>query len=263
MEHCAAFPLQPQSCATREDLQLPEIVAVRCLKDNYAWLLHHDGHTVLFDAPDAPPIIAALADRDWTLSEIALTHHHADHIQGVPALVSATGAAVIGNAADSSRLPPLDLAVRPGDPLRLAGLPTEVLDVPGHTIGHIAFHVPAARAAFTGDSLMAIGCGRVFEGTPAQMWESLSLLNALPEETLICSGHDYCEGNARFALSVEPGNTAIPARLRAGPCAPVTLAEERATNPFLRTAEIAPLIGMGGAEAGTVFARLRAMKDSF
>jgi hydroxyacylglutathione hydrolase len=130
-------------------------------------------------------------------------------------------------------------------------------------VGHVAFHVPAANAAFTADSLMAIGCGRLFEGTPAQMWASLSRLNALPDGTLICSGHDYCAANARFALSVEPGNAAIPARLKDRPCAPATLAEERATNPFLRTAEIAPLIGMEGAAAGEVFARLRAMKDAF
>lgn len=242
---------------------MPEVVALRCLQDNYAWLLHHAGRTALIDAPEAAPVLAALEDRGWQLSQIALTHHHADHIQAVPELVAATGAAVIGNAADSHRLPPLDDAVTPGGPLMLAGLDAAVIDVPGHTVGHVAFYVPEAQAAFTADSLMAIGCGRLFEGTAAQMWASLSRLNDLPADTLICSGHDYCAANARFALSVEPGNAAITTRMRQGPCAPATLAQERATNPFLRLQAIAPLIGMEGVEAGTVFARLRAMKDAF
>lgn len=242
----------------------PEVVAVRCLKDNYAWLVHAEGGTILFDAPEAAPILAAVRARGWRLAAIALTHHHDDHIGGVAELVAATGAEVVGNAADAHRLPPLDRAVRPGEALHLAGLAAEVIDVPGHTVGHIAFHLPAAGAAFTGDSLMAMGCGRLFEGTPAQMWESLGRLNALPEETLICSGHDYCAANARFALSVEPGNMAVTQRLASGrPCAPATLAEERATNPFLRTAAIAPAIGMAGAPQVEVFARLRQMKDTF
>ena len=243
---------------------MPEVVALRCLQDNYAWLLHHAGRTALIDAPEAAPVLAALEDRGWQLSQIARTHHHADHIQAVPELVAATGAAVIGNAADSHRLPPLDDAVTPGGPLMLAGLDAAVIDVPGHTVGHVAFYVPEAQAAFTADSLMAIGCGRLFEGTAAQMWASLSRLNDLPAETLICSGHDYCAGNAAFALSVEPDNAAITARLYSGqPCAPVTLAQERQTNPFLRVEQLRDRLGLTGASDADVFARLRQMKDAF
>ncbi|MBA4489711.1 hydroxyacylglutathione hydrolase [Paracoccus sp. S1E-3] len=243
-----------------------EIVAIRCLRDNYAYLLHANGRTVLFDAPEAEPILQALAERGWRLDQILLTHHHDDHVGAVPELVAATGATVTGAAADAHRLPPLDRALRPGDVTDAAGLPAQVIDVPGHTIGHIAFYVPDARAAFTGDSLTAIGCGRIFEGDAPMMWASLQRLNALPAETLICSGHDYCAGNGAFALTVDPDNADLRDRLQATataarPCAPVTLAEERATNPFLRAPALAATLGLDDAEQA--FAALRAMKDNF
>ncbi len=244
----------------------PEIVAVRCLKDNYAWLLHANGRTALFDAPEAAPILSALAERGWRLDRILLTHHHHDHVGAVPELVAATGAAVTGAAADAHRLPPLDVAVAPGDTAEAAGLPAAVIDVSGHTVGHVAFHVPAARAVFTGDSLMAIGCGRIFEGDAPMMWASLQRLNALPADTLICSGHDYCANNSAFALSVDPENDDLLARMKttaAGtrPCAPATLAEERRTNPFLRAPVLAASLGTG--DPARAFATLRAMKDRF
>ena len=243
-----------------------EILPVRCLKDNYAYLLHANGRTALFDAPEAAPILSALADRGWTLDQILLTHHHDDHIRAVPELVAATGATVTGAAADAHRLPPLDHALRPGDVTEAAGLPAQVIDVSGHTIGHVAFYLPDAQAAFTGDSLMAIGCGRIFEGDAPMMWASLQRLNALPAETLICSGHDYCVSNGAFALSVDPENPELRARLAdtaaaARPCAPATLAEERATNPFLRAPDLAPSLGFSDAEEA--FAALRSMKDRF
>ena len=243
-----------------------EIVTIRCLKDNYAYLLHSDGRTALFDAPEAAPIQAVLADRGWQLGQILLTHHHDDHIRAVPQLVAATGATVTGAAADAHRLPPLNHALRPGDVTEAAGLPAQVIDVSGHTIGHVAFYVPDAEAAFTGDSLMAIGCGRIFEGDAPMMWASLQRLNALPAETLICSGHDYCVSNGAFALSVDPENPELRARLAdtaaaARPCAPATLAEERATNPFLRAPDLAPSLGFSDAEEA--FAALRSMKDRF
>ena len=191
-----------------------EILPVRCLKDNYAYLLHADGRTALFDAPEAEPILAALAERGWGLDQILLTHHHDDHIRAVPALVAVTGAKVTGARADAHRLPPLDVAVAPGQITDAAGLPATVIDVSGHTVGHIAFHVPDADAAFTGDSLMAIGCGRIFEGDASMMWDSLQRLDALPAETLICSGHDYCAGNSAFALSVDPENNDLLDRMR-------------------------------------------------
>lgn len=245
-----------------------ELVTLRCLSDNYAYLLHSDAGTVLVDAPEAMPILTELEARGWGLDAILLTHHHDDHVQAVPEIVATTGARVIGAAADAHRLPPLDLRVAPGEPLELLGEAVTVIDVPGHTVGHLAFHFPASAMAFTADSLMALGCGRLFEGDPAMMWDSLSRLNALPGETLICSGHDYCAGNGAFALSVDGDNEALQARLSAiaearSPCAPATLEMERATNPFLRVAALREGLGMAGQDDAAVFARLRRMKDDF
>lgn len=245
-----------------------ELVTLRCLQDNYAYLLHGPAGTVLIDAPEDLPVLTELEARGWGLDAILLTHHHADHIQAAPAIQARTGARVIGAAADAHRLPPLDLAVSPGQTIELLGETAAIIDVSGHTVGHIAIHVPHSRVVFTADSLMAMGCGRLFEGTAPMMWDSLSRLNALPGETLVCSGHDYCAGNGAFALSVEPDNAALAARLAsvasaAQPCAPATLDEERATNPFLRVAELRAGLGMEDAADAEVFARLRAMKDRF
>ena len=245
-----------------------ELVTLRCRTDNYAYLLHGADGTVLIDAPEATPILRELAARDRSLSAILLTHHHGDHVDGVAEIVEATGAMVIGAAADAHRLPPLDLRIRPGEPLEVLGEPVAIIDVPGHTVGHVAFHFPQSGFAFTADSLMALGCGRLFEGSAAMMWDSLSRLNALPADTLICSGHDYCTGNGAFALSVDPDNPALRDRLDAvqraeQPCAPATLAMERETNPFLRVAALRASLGMDEAPDAEVFARLRAMKDRF
>lgn len=245
-----------------------ELVPVRCLTDNYAWLLHGHGQTAVIDAPEAAPILQALQARGWGLDLIALTHHHADHIQAVADLVAATGAKVMGNGADAHRLPHLDIAVAPGDTTEICGEPAQVIDVSGHTIGHIAFYLPQSDLAFTADSLMALGCGRLFEGDAATMWASLMRLNALPGQTQICSGHDYCRSNGAFALSVDPGNAALSQRISdvaAGrrPCAQATLDDERATNPFLRVTALRDALGMQGAPDAEVFAHLRRMKDSF
>lgn len=245
-----------------------ELIPVRCLTDNYAWLVHGNGLTALIDAPEAAPILAALEERGLKLDLIAVTHHHADHVQAVPELVAATGARVMGNADDAARLPPLDMPVRPGDTVALCGEPAQVIDVSGHTIGHVAFYLPEAELAFTADSLMAIGCGRLFEGTAQMMWDSLSRLNALPGRTMICSGHDYCRGNGAFALSLDSGNVALTQRLEdtaAGRrlCAAATLDEERATNPFLRVAQLREVLDMEDAADVDVFAALRTMKDKF
>lgn len=245
-----------------------ELVTLRCRTDNYAYLLHGADGTVLIDAPEATPILRELAARDRSLSAILLTHHHGDHVDGVAEIVEATGAMVIGAAADAHRLPPLDLRITPGEPLEVLGEPVAIIDVPGHTVGHVAFHFPQSGFAFTADSLMALGCGRLFEGSAAMMWDSLSRLNALPADTLICSGHDYCTGNGAFALSVDPDNLALRDRLDAvqraeQPCAPATLAMERETNPFLRVAALRASLGMDEAPDAEVFARLRAMKDRF
>lgn len=245
-----------------------ELVTLRCLRDNYAYLLHGPEGTILIDAPEAMPILTELEARGWGLDAILLTHHHDDHIQGVAAIVAKTGAQVIGAAADAHRLPHLDRQVRPGEDLDLLGQQIRVIDVSGHTVGHVAFHFPQTGHAFTADSLMALGCGRLFEGDPAMMWDSLTRVAALPDDTLICSGHDYCAANGAFALSVDPDNADLQQRLSdiqesRMPCAPATLALEKATNPFLRVNALRGSLGMQGSDDAQVFARLRQMKDEF
>ena len=250
-----------------------ELVVVPCLSDNYAFLIHNaqSGETALIDAPEAAPIRAALDARGWALNDILITHHHNDHIDGVSAL--RTGARVIGAAADAHRLPELDLAVTEGDTITVCGQATQVIDVSGHTIGHIAFYMEAAALAFTADSLMALGCGRLFEGTPAQMWSSMQKLWVLPDDTLICSGHEYTAANARFAASLDPSNPDLMSRIKgietaraAGqPTVPSTLREEKRTNPFLRAdiPEFRAVLGMVDASGVDVFAHVRAQKDKF
>lgn len=252
-----------------------ELVTIPCLKDNYAFLLNdaESGATAVVDVPEAAPILAALKERGWRLSDIWLTHHHWDHVDGVADLVAATGARVTGAAADAHRLPPLDRAVAEGDMVLLGGGRARVLDVSGHTVGHIAFILDAEGLAFTADSLMAGGCGRLFEGTPAQMWDSLSKLAALPPETLICSGHEYTASNLRFALTLEPDNPQLISRIEGVAQAraenratvPSLLSEELDTNPFLRAnlPKMKAALGMAGAADAAVFAEIRARKDKF
>ena len=250
-----------------------ELITIPCLKDNYAYLLHDPttAHTTLIDAPEAEPILNALAARGWALSQILLTHHHSDHIQAVPGLVAATGAAVLGAQADAHRLPALARALAEGDTVAIGTENAHVLDVSGHTLGHLAFILPGL--AFTADSLMAGGCGRLFEGAPALMWQSLAKLAALPGETLICSGHEYTTTNLAFAATIEPENPALIARIAAvakaraenRPTVPSRLSEELATNPFLRARlpHIKGLIGLPNATDAEAFTEIRARKDKF
>ena len=252
-----------------------DLVTIPCLSDNYAFLLHDNqtGATAVIDVPEAGPIDAELSKRGWTLSEIWLTHHHPDHIQGVPALLEKHPARVLGAKNDIQRLPPLGLALEEGENFTFAGSSVQVMDVSGHTIGHIALYVPDAQVVFTADSLMALGCGRLFEGTPAQMWKSLNKLAALPEDTIVCSGHEYTTSNAKFALTVDPDNPDLisrsrdidQARSKGLPTVPSTLATELKTNPFLRAAdpEIRAQLGMENATNIDVFAEIRARKDRF
>jgi len=252
-----------------------EIVTVPCLTDNYAFLAHNsaNGQTALIDAPQADPILRVLDQRGWTLNQILITHHHDDHIAGIARIVAKTGARVLGAAADAHRLPPLDHAFAAGDSIRIGDEAGEVIDVSGHTIGHVAFHFPQSAAVFTADSLMALGCGRLFEGTPAQMWSSLSKLAALPPETVVYSGHEYTAANARFAKTIEPDNPDLTARIQrieaaraAGiPTVPSTLAEELATNPFLRAglSDVKSAINMVSATDVEVFTEIRRRKDAF
>ena len=248
---------------------------VPCLADNYAYLIHDPatGTTACIDVPDAAPILAALSQRGWALDHILLTHHHDDHIQGVADLKSATGAQVWGAKADAHRLPALDHALVEGDAVQIGTETGQVLDVSGHTIGHIAFHFPDSKLVFTADSLMALGCGRLFEGTPAQMWGSLGKLAALPDDTLVCSGHDYLGGNGAFALSLTPNDPALLARMdqvaanraTGAPQAVTALGLERATNPFLRAADPAyrAAVGLADLSPADAFAALRGQKDRF
>jgi len=252
-----------------------EIVTIPCLSDNYAFLLHsaETGETALIDAPEAAPILSTLADKGWQLTEIWLTHHHWDHIDGTADLKAATGAKVIGAQADKHRLPPLNHELTEGEPYRFAGHDVHVYDVSGHTVGHIALYVPAASAVFTADSLMALGCGRLFEGTPEQMWASLSKLAALPGDTIVCSGHEYTENNAKFATTIDTDSPRLSARIKdikalrgAGQATvPSTLEEELATNPFLRAhlPQVKNAVGMADATDAEVFGEIRRRKNEF
>ncbi|WP_108482893.1 hydroxyacylglutathione hydrolase [Oceaniglobus ichthyenteri] len=251
------------------------VVTIPCLSDNYAFLLHDDssGATALIDIPEAAPIEQALQDRGWALSEIWITHHHSDHVQGLAALLARHNVPVVGAAADAHRLPPLTRKVGDGDTFQFAGADVQVFDVSGHTKGHVAFHVPDAKAVFTADSLMALGCGRLFEGDGAMMWASLSKLAALPPETMVYSGHEYTASNAKFALTIEPDNPALIARAKriaddraAGRATvPSALSEELATNPFLRAhlPDVKAYLSMHSNTDAEVFAEIRARKDAF
>ncbi|MDE0968737.1 MAG: hydroxyacylglutathione hydrolase [Octadecabacter sp.] len=250
-----------------------EIVTIPCLTDNYAFLLHNarTKETLLVDAPDAPPIQRALNSRGWALTDILLTHHHGDHVDGLDALRGS--ARVIGAAADAHRLPSLDLAVSEGDTVKICSETALFFDVSGHTIGHIALHFAKSRVLFTADSLMALGCGRLFEGTAAQMWQSMLKLRTLPDETRICSGHEYTQTNARFALTIEPDNSDLISRVedikktRAAnkPTVPSNLGVEKRTNPFLRADNLAlqNAYGMTNSDPIEVFNQIRKRRDNF
>jgi hydroxyacylglutathione hydrolase len=252
-----------------------EIVTVPCLRDNYAYLIRDSetGRVGLVDAPERGPIAAALDERGWGLDLILITHHHDDHIAAVDQLRAAHGARVAGAAIDQHRLPRLDLALGDEEIVALGGSAARVMSVPGHTIGHIAFYFADAPALFSADSLMLLGCGRLFEGTPDQMWASLTSLAALPEETLVYSGHEYTEANARFAISLDEGNALLQARAerilaqraRNEPTVPGSLGDEIATNPFLRAAEPAlkRSLGLEAASDVDTFAEIRRRKDVF
>jgi hydroxyacylglutathione hydrolase len=245
---------------------------IRCLQDNYAYLLHDAarGETTLIDAPEAAPILAALDRLGWRLTRVMLTHHHWDHVDGLAAILAVHPAPVLGATADSHRLPPLDQMVAPGDAL-LDGA-CEVLDAPGHTLGHVAFHFPPAGLLFSGDSLMTHGCGRLFEGTAADMYATVGRLGALPDSTRLCCGHDYAAANLNFAARYAPDAAALAARKTelarlsaAGlPTTGTTLGAERRLNPYLRChlPQVAEAAGLPGAPALDVLAAIRSQKDA-
>jgi len=253
------------------------ILTVPCLSDNYAYLIHNaeTGDTAVVDVPEGAPILVALAARGWRLTDVLLTHHHWDHIDGLPDLLAGlpTPPRIWGAAADAHRLPPLTHALHDGDTVTICGEEVQIFDVSGHTLGHIAFHFPTTHALFSGDSLMVMGCGRLFDGTPAQMWNSLQKLSALPDETRLFSGHEYTASNIRFALALEPAHPHLillsqqVADLRSAgtPTVPTTLAQERKTNPFLRATnpDLQSALSMTGCADLDVFTEIRARKDKF
>ena len=255
--------------------QTLEVHQFPCRTDNYGYLIHDPeaNVTAAIDTPEVAPIEAALAERGWTLTHILNTHHHGDHAGGNEELKAKTGCTIIGPRADEERIPGIDAGVGDGDIVNFGTHQAAVFDTPGHTKGHICFHFADDGIAFVGDTLFALGCGRLFEGTPAQMWTSLSKLLAWPDETTIYCAHEYTQANARFALSVEPDNQALVQRsaeidrLRANgqPTVPSTLGVERATNPFLRpdSPDLQRTIGLEGADIVEVFAKTRALKDAF
>jgi len=252
-----------------------DIHLIPAFSDNYIYLLRDpaSGAVGVVDPGDADPVIAELERRGWGLTAILNTHHHNDHIGGNAALKKRYGATVIGARADAHRIADLDTALDEGDHVAFGSETGTVIAVPGHTSGHIAFHFPDSAALFCGDTLFSLGCGRLFEGTAAQMWHSLGKLRALPEDTRVYCGHEYTQSNARFALTIEPDNADLRARageiaaLRAEgrPTIPTTLGLERRTNPFLRADEpsVQRSLGMDGAAPASVFAEIRKRKDSF
>lgn len=247
-----------------------------CLKDNFGLLAHDPatGATAALDAPEAKPILSALANKGWRLTDIWLTHHHADHIQAVAELQAKfADVRVVGASKDAARLPPLHLNVVEGDVIQLGANDVRVLETPGHTLGHIAYYFTQERVAVVGDTLFALGCGRVFEGTMPMMYESLMKLAALPGETRVYCGHEYTQANAAFALAVDPDNAILAQRtkeidsLRASSkfTLPTSIAIELATNPFLRAAnpELQRRLGFHRADPVDVFTELRERKNHF
>ncbi|MFV1920824.1 hydroxyacylglutathione hydrolase [Sphingomonas sp. MJ1 (PH-R8)] len=238
-----------------------EVVRLPALSDNYVWLLHDpaSGEMVVVDPAEAPPVLAALAERGWTLTAIWNTHWHGDHTGGNAGLKEATGVPVFAPAAEAAKIPTLDHGLREGDTLRIGDHVATVLEVPAHTAGHIAFHFAEDALLFSGDMLFAMGAGRLFEGTAAQMYAAMRRFEALPDATQVFCGHEYTQSNGRYALAAEPDNAAVAERmvevdrLRAAgaPTVPTTIGLERATNPFLR------------ASSPEELAERRQAKDSF
>jgi hydroxyacylglutathione hydrolase len=244
-----------------------------CLSDNYGFLAHDraSGETAAIDTPEAAKILAAAAEKGWKITQIWNTHWHPDHAGGNTEIVAKTGAAVIGPQ-EVERLGQAPArVVKEGDVVALGAIRARVLNVGGHTMGHIAYVLDEEKTAFVGDALFSLGCGRMFEGQPQQFWASLSKLAALPDDTTLYCAHEYTASNAKFALSVDPDNPALQARaaeidkLRAlgKATVPSTLSAEKAANPFLRAPALKAKIGMAGAPDWEAFAALRKMKDEF
>lgn len=238
-----------------------EVVRIPAREDNYIWLAHDDvsGETVVIDPADAAPVLAEAEKRGWKIGQIWNTHWHGDHIGGNAEIKAATGCTITGPAAEAGRIPTLDVPVGEGDRAWIGEVEALVMETPAHTAGHIAYYLPQAGLAFVGDTLFAMGCGRLFEGDAAQMFANMQRLAALPPETIVYCAHEYTQSNGRYALQLEPDNEALIGRMRdvdrmrarGEPTVPTTIALERATNPFMRATSVDQL------------ARRRAEKDVF
>ncbi|MDJ0921104.1 MAG: hydroxyacylglutathione hydrolase [Henriciella sp.] len=245
-----------------------------CLNDNYGYLAHDpaSGETAAIDTPDADKYFAEAKAQGWTITAIWNTHWHPDHAGGNMKIKEATGCAIYGPRGEADKIPGIDHQVGGGDMVKLGAVEAHVIDVPGHTLGHIAFHVPEAALAFVGDAVFALGCGRVFEGNPEMMWNSMTAIKALPAETTLYCAHEYTQANARFAETIETGNADLMAyireiddkRSRGERTVPMGLARELATNPFLRAdnPDLQAAMGHPGDPVAT-FAEVRGRKDRF
>ena len=228
-----------------------QVVRIPVLNDNYVWLLHDEasGETVAVDPAVADPALAAASERGWTIGQIWNTHWHGDHVGGNAAIKAATGCTITGPAAEADKIGTLDRQVREGDQVRIGDHVATVFEVPAHTAGHIAYHLADDRIIFVGDTLFAMGCGRLFEGTPAQMYANMARFAALPDDTAVYCAHEYTQANGRFALTVEPENEALVARMaqvdaaraRGEATVPTTIGQERATNIFMRARDVGQL----------------------
>jgi hydroxyacylglutathione hydrolase len=246
-----------------------------CLTDNFGVLLHDpaSGATAAIDAPEAAAVEAALGKTGWRLTDILVTHHHGDHTAGIAELKEYHHCRVVAPRNEAKRIAHVDETVGEGEAVRVGGLEGKVIETPGHTAGHISYFFPADKLAFVGDTLFSIGCGRVIEGNPEMMWQSLLKLRNLPDDTKFYCGHEYTAGNIRFAKTIEPDNKALAVRadevaklLAAGkPTIPATIGAEKAANPFLRAdiAEVAKSVGLSGSPAWKVFAEMRERKNRF
>jgi hydroxyacylglutathione hydrolase len=252
-----------------------EIVRIPCLVDNYVWLVREasSGFVAVVDPADPDAVQAELDRHGWQLTHVLNTHHHADHVGGNLRLRETSGCTIVGPRSDRARIPGIAIEVGDGDRYAFGAETAQVFDVPGHTRGHIAYWFAAANALFCGDTLFLMGCGRLFEGTPAQMWASLSKLRALPDDTQVYCAHEYTQSNARFALHVDGGNPDLIARAaavnamraRGEATVPASLGLEKRTNPFLRADDsaLAAAHGFAAGDAVGLFAHLRSSKDSF
>jgi len=247
----------------------------RCLQDNYGVLVHDPstGATASIDAPEAAPVEAALKATGWRLTDILVTHHHGDHTGGIVELKQHHHCRVTAPRAEAARIPAVDVEVKQGDEVKVGALKARVLETPGHTAGHIAYWLPDEELAFVGDTLFSIGCGRVIEGTPEMMWQSLLKLRELPDATRVYCGHEYTAANIRFAKTIEPDNRNLAAReqdvarllAQGKPTIPSLLGAEKKENVFLRAdvPAVAAAVGLSGHSPAEVFAEVRARKNKF